>query len=168
MEAITSKEPVVLLIDEVDRVEVETEALLLEILSEYQVSIPELGTIEATQIPLVFLTSNNTRELSEALKRRCLFLHVDYPQMDREKEIVLTKVAGVTEMLADQIARIVRSIRQLDLKKSPSVSETLDWARTLVLLGVDSIGAEQAKETLHVLLKYQSDIAKAAKELSDD
>jgi MoxR-like ATPase len=168
LEAITSKEPVVLLIDEVDRVEVETEALLLEILSEYQVSIPELGTIEATQIPLVFLTSNNTRELSEALKRRCLFLHVDYPQMDREKEIVLTKVAGVTEMLADQIARIVRSIRQLDLKKSPSVSETLDWARTLVLLGVDSIGAEQAKETLHVLLKYQSDIAKAAKELSDD
>ena len=168
LEAITSKEPVVLLIDEVDRVEVETEALLLEILSEYQVSIPELGTIEATQIPLVFLTSNNTRELSEALKRRCLFLHVDYPQMDREKEIVLTKVPGVTEMLADQIARIVRNIRQLDLKKSPSVSETLDWARTLVLLGVDSIDAEQAKETLHVLLKYQSDIAKAAKELSDD
>ena len=168
LEAITSKEPVVLLIDEVDRVEVETEALLLEILSEYQVSIPELGTIEATQIPLVFLTSNNTRELSEALKRRCLFLHVDYPQMDREKEIVLTKVPGVTEMLADQIARIVRSLRQLDLKKSPSVSETLDWARTLVLLGVDSIDAEQAKETLHVLLKYQSDIAKAAKELSDD
>ena len=168
LEAITSKEPVVLLIDEVDRVEVETEALLLEILSEYQVSIPELGTITATQIPLVFLTSNNTRELSEALKRRCLFLHVDYPQMEREKEIVLTKVPGVTEMLADQIARIVRSIRQIDLKKAPSVSETIDWARTLVLIGLDSVNAEQAKETLHVLLKYQSDIAKAAKELSDD
>ena len=168
LEAITSKEPVVLLIDEVDRVEVETEALLLEVLSEYQVSIPELGTITATQIPLVFLTSNNTRELSEALKRRCLFLHVDYPQLEREKEIVLTKVPGVTEMLADQIARIVRSIRQIDLKKSPSVSETIDWARTLVLLGLDSVNAEQAKETLHVLLKYQSDIAKAAKELSDD
>ena len=168
LEAITSKEPVVLLIDEVDRVEVETEALLLEILSEYQVSIPELGTITATQIPLVFLTSNNTRELSEALKRRCLFLHVDYPQLEREKEIVITKVPGVTEMLADQIARIVRSIRQIDLKKSPSVSETIDWARTLVLLGLDSVNAEQAKETLHVLLKYQSDIAKAAKELSDD
>ena len=168
LEAITSKEPVVLLIDEVDRVEVETEALLLEILSEYQVSIPELGTITATQIPLVFLTPNNTRELSEALKRRCLFLHVDYPQMEREKEIVLTKVPGVTEMLADQIARIVRSIRQIDLKKAPSVSETIDWARTLVLLGLDSVNAEQAKETLHVLLKYQSDIAKAAKELSDD
>jgi MoxR-like ATPase len=158
----------VLLIDEVDRVEVETEALLLEILSEYQVSIPELGTITAKQIPLVFLTSNNTRELSEALKRRCLFLHVDYPQMDREKEIVLTKVEGITEMLADQVARIVRSIRQLDLKKSPSVSETLDWARTLVLLGINNIDAEQAKETLHILLKYQSDIAKAAKELSVD
>jgi MoxR-like ATPase len=132
------------------------------------VSIPELGTITAKQIPMVFLTSNNTRELSEALKRRCLFLHVDYPQMDREKEIVLTKVEGITEMLADQIARIVRSIRQLDLKKAPSVSETLDWARTLVLLGLETIDAEQAKETLHVLLKYQTDIAKAAKELSID
>ena len=117
---------------------------------------------------MVFLTSNNTRELSEALKRRCLFLHVDYPQMDREKEIVLTKVEGISEMLADQVARIVRSIRQLDLKKSPSVSETLDWARTLVLLGIDHIDAEQAKETLHILLKYQTDIAKAVKELSVD
>jgi MoxR-like ATPase len=168
LEAITAEEPVVLLIDEVDRVEVETEALLLEILSEYQVSIPELGTITAKQVPMVFLTSNNTRELSEALKRRCLFLHVDYPQMDREKEIVLTKVEGITEALADQIARIVRSIRQLDLKKAPSVSETLDWARTLVLLGIQNIDAEKAKETLHVLLKYQTDITKAAKELSDD
>jgi MoxR-like ATPase len=126
---------VVLLIDEVDRVEVETEALLLEILSDYQVSIPELGTITAKQIPLVFLTSNNTRELSEALKRRCLFLHVDYPDMEREKEIVLTKVPDITENLADQVARIVRSLRQLELKKSPSVSETLDWANTLMLLG---------------------------------
>jgi MoxR-like ATPase len=168
LEAITAEEPIVLLIDEVDRVEVETEALLLEILSEYQVSIPELGTITAKQIPLVFLTSNNTRELSEALKRRCLFLHVDYPQMEREKEIVLTKVEGITDALADQIARIVRSIRQLDLKKAPSVSETLDWARTLVLLGIENIDAEKAKETLHVLLKYQTDIAKAAKELSTD
>jgi MoxR-like ATPase len=168
LEAISADDPVVLLIDEVDRVEVETEALLLEILSEYQVSIPELGTIVAKQIPLVFLTSNNTRELSEALKRRCLFLHVDYPDMDREKEIVLTKVPGVTENLADQIARIVRSIRQLDLKKAPSVSETIDWARTLVLLGIENIDAQQAKETLHILLKYQTDIAKAAKELSVD
>ena len=121
LEAIRSEDPVVLLIDEVDRVEVETEALLLEILSDYQVSIPELGTIEAKQIPLVFLTSNNTRELSEALKRRCLYLHVDYPDLEREKEIVLTKVPDITANLADQIARIVRSIRQLELKKAPSV-----------------------------------------------
>ena len=168
LEAISAPDPVVLLIDEVDRVEVETEALLLEILSEYQVSIPELGTITATQIPMVFLTSNNTRELSEALKRRCLYLHVDYPSMDREKEIVLTKVEGITENLADQVARIVRSIRQLDLKKSPSVSETLDWARTIMLLNIETIDAQVAKDTLHVLLKYQTDIAKAAKELSVD
>ena len=168
LEAISATNPVVLLIDEVDRVEVETEALLLEVLSEYQVSIPELGTISAKQIPMVFLTSNNTRELSEALKRRCLFLHIDYPDMEREKEIVLAKVPDISVNLADQIARIVRSIRQLDLKKAPSVSETLDWARTLILLGVDHIDAQQAKETLHVLLKYQTDIAKAAKELSVD
>jgi MoxR-like ATPase len=159
LEAITAEDPVVLLIDEVDRVEV---------LSEYQVSIPELGTIVAKQIPLVFLTSNNTRELSEALKRRCLFLHVDYPDLEREKQIVLTRVPEVSANLADQIARIVRSIRQLDLKKAPSVSETIDWARTLVLLGIENIDAQQAKETLHVLLKYQTDIAKAAKELSVD
>jgi MoxR-like ATPase len=166
LEAIRATDPVVLLIDEVDRVEVETEALLLEILSEYQVSIPELGTVVATQIPLVFLTSNNTRELSEALKRRCLFLHVDYPDLEREKEIVLTKVEGVSENLADQIARIVRSIRTLDLKKSPSVSETIDWARTLVLLGIETIDATVATETLNILLKYQTDIQKAAKELA--
>ena len=166
LEAITAEERVVLLIDEVDRVEIETEALLLEILSDYQVSIPELGTIEAKQIPIVFLTSNNTRELSEALKRRCLFLHIDYPQLEREKEIVLTKVDGISDNLAEQVARIVRSIRQIELKKSPSVSETLDWARTLVLLGVESIDVEQAKESLHILLKYQSDIEKAAKELT--
>ena len=168
LEAIRADEPVVLLIDEVDRVEVETEALLLEILSEYQVSIPELGTIVAKQIPLVFLTSNNTRELSEALKRRCLYLHVDYPQLEREKEIVLAKVPGITDSLADQVARIVRSIRQLDLKKAPSVSETLDWARTLMILNIDVIDEATAKETLNILLKYQTDIAKAAKELSVD
>jgi MoxR-like ATPase len=168
LEAITADEPVVLLIDEVDRVEVETEALLLEILSDYQVSIPELGTIEAKQIPLVFLTSNNTRELSEALKRRCLFLHVDYPDLEREKEIVLTKVPDITDSLADQVARIVRSIRQLELKKSPSVSETLDWARTLLLLGIEHVDADTAKATINILLKYQSDIAKAVRELEQD
>ena len=166
LEAIRANDPVVLLIDEVDRVEVETEALLLEILSDYQVSIPELGTVAASQIPLVFLTSNNTRELSEALKRRCLYLHLDYPDLAREKEIVLSRVPGITENLADQIARVVRSIRQLELKKAPSVSETLDWARTLLLLGATEIDESQATETLHILLKYQSDIQKAAKELS--
>ncbi|MDQ1437446.1 MAG: hypothetical protein QOK43_1075 [Acidimicrobiaceae bacterium] len=166
LEAIRADDPVVLLIDEVDRVEVETEALLLEILSDYQVSIPELGTVVAKQIPLVFLTSNNTRELSEALKRRCLYLHVDYPTLEREKEIVTTRVPDISEHLADQVVRIVRSIRQLELKKAPSVSETLDWARTLVLLGIQNVDADQAKETLHILLKYQSDIAKATKELT--
>ena len=114
----------------------------------------------------MFLTSNGSRELSEALKRRCLYLHIDYPSLEREREIVLTKVPGVSEHLADEIVRIVRSIRALELKKSPSVSETLDWARTLLLLGVQTIDAEQAKSTLHILLKYQSDIAKATKELS--
>ena len=168
LEAIRSEDPVVLLIDEVDRVEVETEALLLEVLSDYQVSVPELGTVSATQIPLVFLTSNNTRELSEALKRRCLYLHIDYPDLDREKEIVLTKVPDITENLADQIARIVRSIRQLELKKAPSVSETLDWARTLLLLGIENVDAETATGTVNILLKYQSDIAKAVKEFASD
>ncbi|CAN5561516.1 MoxR family ATPase [soil metagenome] len=166
LEAIRSEEPVVLLIDEVDRVEVETEALLLEVLSDYQVSVPELGTVEATTIPLVFLTSNNTRELSEALKRRCLYLHIDYPDLEREKEIVLTKVEGVSEHLAEQVARIVRSLRTIELKKAPSVSETLDWARTLVLLGIDTIDEATATDTLHVLLKYKSDLAKAEKELA--
>ncbi len=168
LEAISAEDPVVLLIDEVDRVEVETEALLLEILSDYQVSIPELGTIEAKQIPLVFLTSNNTRELSEALKRRCLFLHVDYPDLEREKEIVLTKVPDITDNLADQVARIVRSLRQLELKKAPSVSETIDWARTLLLLGVETVDAETATSTANILLKYQSDIAKAVRELEQE
>ena len=166
LEAIRASEPVVLLVDEIDRVEVETEALLLEVLSDYQVSVPELGTVEATQIPLVFLTSNNTRDLSEALKRRCLYLYIDYPDIEREREIVLKKVPEITESLADQVARIVRSVRQLDLKKSPSVSETLDWARTLVLLGISSIDAEVASETANILLKHRSDIEKALKEFS--
>ncbi len=168
LEAIRSDDPVVLLIDEVDRVEIETEALLLEILSDYQVSIPELGTIEAKQIPLVFLTSNNTRELSEALKRRCLFLHIDYPELEREREIILTKVPDIEENLGDQIARVVRTVRQLELKKAPSVSETLDWARTLVHLGVEHIDAQTATDTVNILLKYRSDIDKAIKEFSND
>jgi MoxR-like ATPase len=165
LEAIRTDEPVVLLIDEVDRVELETEALLLEILSEYQVSIPELGTVRAARVPMVFLTSNNTRELSEALKRRCLYLHLDYPDLERERDIIRARVPGVDGELAEQVARIVRSLRTLELRKPPSVSETLDWARTLVVLGIESIDAAAARDTLHILLKYQTDIERAAKEL---
>jgi len=161
--AIRSPEPVVLLIDEVDRVEVETEALLLEILSEWQVSIPEPGTLTANRPPLVVLTSNNTRELSEALKRRCLFLHMDYPDVEREKQIVRARIPEVDATLAEQIARVVRTIRALDLKKPPSVSETLDWARTLLLLGVERIDSDVTRKTLALLLKYQQDIDKVSR-----
>jgi MoxR-like ATPase len=164
--AIRSPDPVVLLIDEVDRVEVETEALLLEILSDFQVSIPELGTIEASTQPLVVLTSNNTRELSEALKRRCLFLHIDYPDPAREQLILNARVPGLSEHLAAQVANVARSIRNLDLKKAPSVSETIDWARTLLALSIEEVDGAVLGDTLHVLLKYQSDIEKAAKELA--
>jgi len=165
LEAIRADEPVVLLIDEVDRIEVETEALLLEILSDWQVSVPEMGTVVATRIPLVFLTSNGTRDLSEALKRRCLFLHLDYPTVEREREIVLARVPDLPAHLAGEVARIVRSLRLLDLRKPPSVSETLDWARTLVVLGVDVLDADVTGSTLHVLLKHRTDIATAAREL---
>ncbi|MCZ6631125.1 MAG: MoxR family ATPase [Actinobacteria bacterium] len=166
LEAIRSPEPVVLLIDEVDRIEVETEALLLEILSDFQVSIPELGTMHATTQPMVFLTSNNSRELSEALKRRCLFLHIDYPDANREKEILSARVPGLSDHLAKQVAQVARSIRGLDLKKAPSVSETIDWARTLLALSVEDVDEEVLGDTLHVLLKYQTDIEKAAKEFT--
>jgi MoxR-like ATPase len=165
LEAIRADEPVVLLIDEVDRVEIETEALLLEVLSDFQVSIPELGTIEGKQRPIVVLTSNNTRELSEALKRRCLYLHIDYPDIEREEEIVRVRVPEIDAALAEQIARVVRSIRALELKKAPSISETIDWARTLLYFGTSEIDPTVIGETLHVLLKYQSDITKARKEL---
>ncbi|CAN5221472.1 MoxR family ATPase [soil metagenome] len=165
LEAIRATDAVVLLVDEVDRLEVETEALLLEVLSEYQVSIPELGTVTATRIPLVFLTSNNTRELSEALKRRCLYLPLDYPDVERERAIVLARVPGISERLADQVARVVRSLRALDLTKPPSVSETLDWARTLVLLSVDTVDLERARDTLPLLLKHRSDLVKATTSL---
>lgn len=166
LEAIRSPVPVVLLIDEVDRVEVETEALLLEVLSDFQVSIPELGTLTANTRPMVFLTSNNTRELSEALKRRCLFLHIDYPDAGREKDILNARVPGLGEHLAEQVARVARSIRGLDLKKAPSVSETIDWARTLIALSVDDVDEQVLSETMHVLLKYQADIDKAAAQLA--
>lgn len=167
LEAIRSEAPVVLLVDEVDRVEIETEALLLEVLSDFQVSIPELGTLRASTQPLVLLTSNNTRELSEALKRRCLFLHITYPDIDREKEIVLSRVEGISHELAERIARVLHSVREVDLKKPPSVSETLDWARTLLELGIDHIDQEVMASTMHVLLKYQTDIDRATAEFTD-
>ena len=168
LSAIRSSEPVVLLIDEVDRVEIETEALLLEVLSEWQVSIPELGTVHAENLPLVVLTSNNTRELSEALKRRCLFLHMEYPDIEREREIIVARVPGIDEGFAEQIARVVRSIRGRDLKKAPSISETLDWARTLLLLGVTDLDTQVTRDTLSLLLKYQQDIEKVERELVPD
>ena len=151
----------VLLIDEVDKVDFEFEALLLEILSDFQVTVPELGTVRGTRQPFVLLTSNNTRELSEALKRRCLYLYLDYPTLEREKEIVLSRVPDAPEHLADQLVRIVRSLRTLELKKPPSVSETLDWAQTLLELGFDTIDEGVVRGTLNVLLKYQQDVNKA-------
>ena len=165
LQAIRSTEPVVLLIDEIDRVEMETEALLLEVLSDFQISIPELGTVAATTQPLVLLTSNNTRELSEALKRRCLFLHISYPTPEREREILLARVPDLPEKLAEEIARVARSVRSMDLKKAPSISETIDWARTLLALGIEHIDADVVADTVHVFLKYQTDIDRALKEL---
>ncbi len=164
LQAIRSTEPVVLLIDEIDRVEMETEALLLEVLSDFQISIPELGTVAATTQPLVLLTSNNTRELSEALKRRCLFLHISYPTPEREREILLARVPDLPEKLAEEIARVARSVRSMDLKKAPSISETIDWARTLLALGIEHIDANVVADTVHVFLKYQTDIDRALKE----
>nr|WP_246106688.1 MoxR family ATPase [Pseudonocardia kunmingensis] len=166
LEAIRAEDDVILLIDEVDRLDIETEALLLEVLSDFQVSIPELGTVSARKRPLVVvLTSNNSRELSEALKRRCLFLHIGYPSVEREREIVLAAVPGIAEHLAAEAARVVASLRGLDLKKRPSVSETLDWARTLVLLGIDELDNALVVEHLPVLLKHQNDIDLAEREL---
>jgi MoxR-like ATPase len=166
LEAIRSTEPVVLLIDEVDRVEIETEALMLEMLADFQVSIPELGTIRAATRPSVFLTSNNTRELSEALKRRCLYLHIGYPSIEREREILSVRVPELSGELAEQVARFVAGIRVLPIRKPPSVSETIDWARALVSLGVGSLDGDVVSGTLNVLLKNHEDIATTEKELA--
>jgi MoxR-like ATPase len=163
--AIRSAEPVVLLIDEVDRVEVETEALMLEVLSDFQVSIPELGTVTARQTPLVVLTSNATRELSEALRRRCLYLHLDYPDPERERQIIELRVPDIKPTLAAQAARVVHAMRALDLRKPPSISETVDWARSLVLLGVTDLDSGVITRTLPVLIKNQPDRERAATEL---
>jgi MoxR-like ATPase len=166
LDAIRSSEPVVLLIDEVDRLDIEAEALLLEILSDYQVSIPEIGTVSGLQIPMVFLTSNSSRDLSEALRRRCLYLFIDYPPAEREREIVRTRVPGISEHLAEQVAAIVGSLRGLDLRQLPSVAQTLEWARTLLSLGASDLDAGLVADSLRVLLSYQSDIELATARLS--
>ncbi|MFT5195642.1 MAG: MoxR-like ATPase [Cellvibrionaceae bacterium] len=163
--ALTSDEPVVLLIDEIDRADVEFEAFLLEILSDFQVSIPELGTIKAKHQPMVLLTSNNTRELSEALKRRCLFLHVDYPDYEAEMSIVRLKVPDLSEELAKQAVNVVQELRKMNLRKMPSISETLDWARALVTLNAKEIDAETLNNTLTVLLKYEADVQNARRRM---
>ncbi|MBI5564766.1 MAG: MoxR family ATPase [Chloroflexi bacterium] len=161
LRALTSDNPVVLLIDEIDRSDTEFEAFLLEILSDFQVSVPELGTIKAKHQPLVLLTSNNTRELSEALKRRCLYLFVDYPSMEQELNIVRLKVPDLNFKLAQQAVQIVQRLRGMDLKKSPSVSETLDWAKALVALNADHMDEATLNNTLTVLLKHESDVQRA-------
>jgi len=161
LKAITSEQPVVLLIDEIDRSDAEFEAFLLEILSDFQVSVPELGTIRAHHMPLVVLTSNNTRELSEALKRRCLYLYIDYPAVETELEIVRMKVPDLAPQLARQAVELVHRLRQIDLKKHPSISETLDWARALVTLNAHLLDRQVLETTLSVLVKHESDLARA-------
>ncbi|MCT9930961.1 MoxR family ATPase [Planotetraspora sp. A-T 1434] len=165
LKAIRSDEPTVLLIDETDKADVEVEGLLLEILSDYQITIPELGTISAARKPYVVLTSNATRELSEALKRRCLYLHLDYPTPERERDIVLAQVPGLPGSIAEQLARTVATLRGLELKKSPSIAETIDWAHTLLALGRTELDEAAIGETLGVVLKHNSDQVRAAKEL---
>ncbi len=164
--ALMSDEPVVLLIDEIDRADVEFEAFLLEVLSDFQVSVPELGTIEAKHQPMVLLTSNNTRDLSEALKRRCLYLFVDYPSLDAELSIVRLKVPDLNPELARQAVEVVQQLRHMDLRKVPSISETLDWARALLTLNATSIDAETMRNTLTVLLKYEADVQRARRMMS--
>jgi MoxR-like ATPase len=161
MRAINNDQPTLLLVDEIDRADAEFEAFLLEVLSDFQVSIPELGTLTAKQHPAVVLTSNNTRELSEALKRRCLYIYIDYPTVQEELQIVQLKVPDLSPQLAAQAVEAVQALRHLDLKKSPSVSETLDWARALVTLNAESLDRETLENTLTVLLKYESDAEQA-------
>jgi MoxR-like ATPase len=166
LQALTSPQPVVLLIDEIDRADVEFEAFLLEVLSDFQVSVPELGTIQAKHHPTVFLTSNNTRELSEALKRRCLYLFLDYPDIEAELNIVRLKVPDLAPQLARQAVELVHQLRGLDLKKSPSISETLDWARALVQLNAKSLDEKTVETTMTVLLKHETDIIRAKRALT--
>jgi MoxR-like ATPase len=167
LQAISAKHPLVLLIDEIDKSDSEFEAFLLEVLSDFQVSVPELGTIRASHLPVVVLTSNNTREVSDALKRRCLHLYIDFPGKKQELDIVRMKVPGISEKLADEVVEVVQGIRKLDLKKGPSISETLDWAKALTLLNVEHLDETVVNDTLNTILKYEGDVRKAEAELKD-
>nr|WP_221634428.1 MoxR family ATPase [Nocardioides luti] len=163
--AIRREEPTVLLIDEVDKTDVEVEGLLLEVLSDFQVTIPELGTVVAVRRPFVVLTSNATRELSEAVKRRCLYLHLEYPDAEREREIVTSQVPGLEDKVAGQLVATVARLRELELKKAPSIAESVDWARTLIALEIGDLDEKAIADTLGVILKHSSDQERAIKEL---
>ncbi|AJW38467.1 MoxR family ATPase [Rhodococcus sp. 15-725-2-2b] len=165
LQAIRRTDPTVLLIDETDKADVEIEGLLLEVLSDFAITIPELGTIVAERTPFVVLTSNATRELSEALKRRCLFLHLDFPDADLERRILASRVPELPEAVAEQMIKTVRVLRAMQLKKLPSVAETIDWGRTLLALGMDTLDDDAVRSTLGVVLKHQSDQVRAAAEL---
>ena len=161
LRAMEQNDGAVLLIDEIDKADFEFESLLLEVLSDYQVSIPEIGTVQARSKPMVFLTSNDTRDLSDALKRRCLHLHIPFPSIELESRIVTARVPELQERLGDQLVRFVHAVRELDLKKAPAISETIDWARSLVLLHANELDARLVHDTLNVLLKYEEDIIEA-------
>jgi MoxR-like ATPase len=167
LRAISANASCVLLIDEIDKADTEFEAFLLEVLSDFQVSVPEIGTLHAKHIPTVVLTSNNAREMSDALKRRCLHLYIDFPSRDQELEIIRMKVPGISEALAIEVVDVVQRIRQVDLKKTPSISETLDWAKALTLLNADRLDDALIDDTLNAILKYEGDIRKVQDELKD-
>jgi MoxR-like ATPase len=165
LRALLSDKRTVLLIDEVDKSDAEFEAFLLEVLSDFQISVPEIGTLKAKHLPLVVLTSNNSREMSDALKRRCLHLYLDFPEPEREMEIVKLKVPGIGHQLTEEVVRLLHRVRKLDLKKTPSISETLDWVRALTLLNIKQLDNELVEQTLSTLMKYEADIRKAHQEL---
>ena len=165
LRALMSDWPSVLLVDEVDKSDAEFEAFLLEVLSDFQITVPEIGTLKAKHIPLVVLTSNNSREMSDALKRRCLHLYLDFPDLEREMEIIKLKVPGVGDQLAQEVVRLLHRVRKLDLKKTPSISETLDWVKALALLNIKELDNELVEQTLSALMKYEADVRKAHQEL---
>jgi len=167
MRAINSPTPIVLLIDEIDKADAEFEAFLLELLSDFQVTVPEIGTFKAKQIPLVVLTSNNAREMSDALKRRCLHLYIDFPSKEQELAIIRLKVPEAADQLGQEVINVVQSLRKLDLKKAPGISETLDWVKALTLLNVQSLDNALVDETLDTIVKYEGDVRKAQEELKE-